>query len=139
MKMKFLKKFRTQLVGPGILFPLLIIFMFSYTHPAVGQVLASFSQKADYLLIDNDDYSTTFALNAGKADFEYFTDKANAMPETLSFTSQKTAGKNYRISIKYIHKPDLFYVKKILLFLGVEKIEIENTLYVLQEFDPATL
>ena len=139
MKMKYLKKVRKQRVGPGILFPLLIIFMFSFTYPVVGQVLASFNQKADYLQIDNDNYRSAFILNASKADFEYFTDKANTMPETLSFALQKTAGKNYRISIKYIHKPDLFYVKKILLFLGVEKIEIENTLYIPQEFDPAAL
>ncbi len=137
--MKCKNRFRTQLLGPGILLPLLIIFMFLFTHPVVGQVLASFDQKADYLLIDNEDYSTKFILIADKADFEYFADKAKSIPETLSFTSQKAGGKKYLISIKYIHKTELLYVKKILLFFGVEKIEIENTLYILQEFDPAAL
>jgi hypothetical protein len=128
-----------QTMGTRILFSLLIIFIFSFTDSAVGQVIASFDQKADYLLVDDEDYRTTFVLYADMVDFEYFADKANSMPETLSFTSQITAVKNYLISIKYIHKPELLYVKKILLFLGVEKIEIENTLYILQEFDPATL
>lgn len=139
MILKYLKKEEMQTMGTRILFSLLIIFIFSFTDSAVGQVIASFDQKADYLLVDDEDYRTTFVLYADMVDFEYFADKANSMPETLSFTSQITAVKNYLISIKYIHKPELLYVKKILLFLGVEKIEIENTLYILQEFDPATL
>lgn len=126
-----------QLIGTRVLFPLLIIFIILFAQPTAGQVVASFSQKADYLLIDNEDFRTTFVLYANKADFEYFTDKAGTMPEAFSFTSQETAGKNYLISIKYIHKPELLYVKKILLFLGVDQIEIEDKVVALQDFNPA--
>lgn len=110
----------------------------SLINPVNGQVIASFSDSRDYLLADDGQFQTVFTLEASKEFYELLVSKALEMPETLTFKSEKIKKNFYSCSILYLHPTDAYYVKKTMLNLGIEQLRINNNIYSLPDYDPAS-
>jgi len=117
-----------------LVFPM--VFLFAFSMPADAQVVASFAGSQDFLKTDNGQFRTLFLLETDRETYNRIVSSARSMPETLTFTSRKLKKNKYQFSILFTHPAEISYVKKILLFLGVEQLKIDNRLYLLQEYNP---
>ncbi|MHC1775103.1 MAG: hypothetical protein AB9834_06760 [Lentimicrobium sp.] len=115
-----------------------LFLFFSFLKPVESQVIAVFENSEDYLQTDNSQNQTIFILEAEKETYNLLVSKAFSMPETLTFKSDRIKKNQYRCSILYIHPTDVYYVKKILLNLGIEQLKINNKIYSLPDYEPVT-
>jgi hypothetical protein len=114
------------------------LFFVFFLDPVNSQVIASFSDSQDFLLAEDGHFKTVFVLEASKESYELLVSKAHEMPETLALKSKKNKKNYYSCSIQYIHLTDAYYVKKTLLNLGIEQLRINNNIYSLPDYEPAT-
>jgi hypothetical protein len=109
-----------------------------FLNPVKSQVIASFSNSQDYLLAEDGQFKTVFVLEASKESYELLVSKALEMPETLTFKSERIKKNFYSCSLLYLHPTDAYYVKKTMLNLGIEQLRINNNIYSLPDYDPAS-
>lgn len=106
------------------------------SKPVTGQVLASFESSRDFLRTDDGQYKTLFLLETDKETYSRIVSNARSIPETLTFASRRLKRNKYQCTILYTHPTEIAYVKKTLLFLGIEQLKIANKLTMLQDYNP---
>lgn len=121
----------------NFLFMAFILFLLvALTRPVSCQVVASFKSSRDFLRTNNGTFQTVFLLETDRKTYKRIVSNAGSMPETLTFTSRKVKKNKYQFSILFTHATEISYVKKTLLFLGIEKVKLNDGLFVLQDYNP---
>ena len=113
-----------------------LVFLLWFSVPVSGQVVALFESSHDFLTTDNGQSVSQFQLETDRNTYTQIVTRALSMPETLILTSRKIKKNLYHCSILFTHPTEISYVKKTLLYLGIEQLKINNTLYPLQEYNP---
>lgn len=115
---------------------LLMLVLIGFSGTLSAQVVATFTDRSDFLKTDNGQYLTVFMVEADKETYSRLVSNAQTMPETFTFTTIKVKKNKYRFSILFSHPTELSYVKKTLLCIGIDELNINNQLMKLPEYDP---
>ncbi|MFH1120089.1 MAG: hypothetical protein V1775_09700 [Bacteroidota bacterium] len=120
----------------GALWLFLCLQVLILSNTATGQVIAIFEDDHDFLITENGQYKSVFTIMAEKEVYNHIVTVAGKMAETLAFTSEKIKKNKYQCSILFTYPTDPYYVKKILLTLGIEQLKVNNKLFILPDYEP---
>lgn len=112
-----------------------IVFLVSGRH-GFAQCTASFDNNQAFLVTSGEKATSTFQLLTSDAFIAEITQRAENMPETLTLSIESLPNSAFRCTILFTHPTEPAYLKKILLYLGITHISINEKLHTIGDFEP---